>query len=229
VGKLSTMNKYMWGAKINDMLIQNVAISLQSKLNNNIHVVTGGLHYLEKKNVINLTLNYESNDGEIDYLVNGNGVLNWSNVYFGSDMLYSKEKGLTKWGVKLEYRPNDKTIVSLYSLNKNLDDELDSRYGIGMLHKIRDNITGAMDFRIGKNSPRLRVGYDYQLDDSFSIKTRTVIAGEEKMRVGIALKHSINKTLTLIISGDINTKKIFGGISGDDDNHRFGLGLNIFD
>jgi len=223
--KFRTSNKYNIKLKKKDLLLPGFTLYLTGKQDPYQHAVEGGVDYKHKFGSINLLLKYPFNDSEKSFKVLGSGVFVNGGLSAGGKFMFSEEMGVNRWGVKVDYKKDQRVNASFYMDYKLKDEESEIKWGVGVRNKIRDNLEGAVDFSVIKNVPRIRIGYQYDVDKTCSCKVRTIIGDEVK--IGLALQQKVTSFMSLSMSSDFNTKRILG--ANDGDNHRFSLGFCFFE
>jgi len=161
----------------------------------------------------------------------GAGVFKHNNFSLGGDVEYDQEKGVTRYGGKIQHDHNDSSFFLFMNdlrVPKKKDDKPKQDIGFGYFHKLRHDLNGAFDFKVDNNlETDIRVGSDLKVNDSTNFKSRLILKRNE-LRVGLSYKQKLTPTTKVIVSTDLNSRSFFG--TTDDSNiHRFNFTFSCGD
>jgi len=221
-GKIGTDKKFQHTFSFTDMLLKGSKLYAKV-ISEKKGKRSGELGFEYKDSNVSLNGSFNQPNGG-NFKVFGAGVLKYNTFLIGGDIEYENEVGITRYSAKLQKECDESTccLFANDQLVPKKGGEPKKEVGFGYYHKVRDDLKGAVDFKVDNNlNTEVRVGSDYKLDETSNLKSRMFLKQQE-LRVGIVYKHKVTPNSKVIVGTDLNARSLFGTPENVPHNdHRF--------
>jgi len=221
-GKIGTDRKFQGTFSIVDLGMKGSKVFLrglseEGKLSGEV-----GFEYKNSSLSVNGTVT-KPLDGKIKGI--GAGVYKYNNYSVGGDVELVQDK-ITRYSAKAQIDYSDSNFCLFLNdllVPKKETDKPKRDVGFGYFHKLRQDLNGALDFKVDNNfDTEIRAGSDYQVDKTTNLLSRFLIKRRE-FRFGLVYKQKLTPTTKLKIGTDINTRSFFGTTDSKTNEHRFNI------
>jgi len=233
-GKLQTSNRYEGTVSLNDKLVKGSTLFLTGKAelgSKPKQSIEAGFDYLNKDFAsLNLKFISPTSFNMEDVEIYAAGTSHAQGISGGADIQFKPTvQEISKWNVFAQYDDSDNSIGVFGKFDK----EKKSRVaGFGVYRNIEQNLKGALEFSIDTldtSKTTLKVGTNYQIDDSSSLKSKISVFGTNQFRIGNVYKQTLTSTSKLTFINDINANLLLDKKADSGIGHQFGVTLSFFD